>query len=36
MRLCSGHGVGGKIRGEVIEAGRVSHEIKSMRKFHQV
>lgn len=43
MRLYSGHrvvggremkGEGVKIK-EVNEAGRVSHEIKSMRRFHQ-
>lgn len=42
MRLYSGNRVGGgemkekgvKIK-EVNEAGRVSHEIKSMRRFHQ-
>lgn len=39
MRLYSGHrveGGGGGVKiNELNEAGRVSHEIKSMRRFHQ-
>lgn len=38
MRLYSGHrveGGGGVKINELNEAGRVSHEIKSMRRFHQ-